>query len=961
MSEIICPMCGKSNPAEEDVCQHCGARLKQLEDSELGAGETGSQDDSLDWLKELSADGSSEEPAGESPPDSGEGGQDWLQQMRDQPTEMGEPAPGSNDLLAEEPSEGVPEWISEIGAAGSESTAVGAEGEDWLGSLRPQDEPDALSQEQQYDEQVYPPGAEPEQEPLDLLSRLDPGQPVVHQEGSIADQFLSSSPDDSGTPPPSGDDEDLPEWLSGLESWSPSEPLEKPDASEKQTQIPSIPTSLPLDVAKDDVEMDGEISSAGLEDDGDISDLLSALDEDEKPVAEVVEDEEGLPDWLDDGGALEASEETPRSEAEVTSELVPKEDEGLPEWLGLEDGKQLEVVEQSTETLTTGEEDLPDWLGDFKTLETTVEQPSDSDDVLPQWLDEQKEQEETEEKTLLAAVSEDEKSLDRIEAEGPAPEIPVSDEGELSDRLRLEAEEPSAYTGVSLFVSDQVDLDEGLGEPLGEQPFEKPIEPEETTELPVEEQPTAETVETDPEPAPLEISPFAGEELPGWMSQVQEEISSEEIPSGTEETVSAEKPQEHPFASDEFPDWFFEDKQEEPTEKTGEEPELETDEIEPAQLPGWLAAMRPLEAVAPEDVEPLDDKKVEQSGPLAGMRAVIPAEDLVTRYRKPPIYSVRLKVTEKQRAHAAVLENVLEESRRDLVEGERRIRPSLNLMRIIIGLLLIAVVLLALFIDPQGSPLADIPTTGEIWKFVDQIEDLSAGKPVLIGVDFDPGFFGEMRFLATGVFRRLMMREIRIVTVSTVPAGPVLAEGLKLEALELSPGHVEKYSQSDWFLNLGYLPGGVASLQEFAMRPQQAARVGMNAAIGDQGVWESQILKDISGVSDFGLVLLVTENVDTGRAWIEQVQPALNDVPFLMIASAQAAPLFEPYVQSGQIQAMLSGLADGLSYAEITKQPGDRRGYWIAYQYALIVAVAMIFIGIIFESARSLLLRSKPE
>ncbi|MCJ7623591.1 MAG: hypothetical protein MUO76_08800 [Anaerolineaceae bacterium] len=970
MSDIKCPLCGKTNPAEEDVCQRCGARLKQLGESRPGASEPGSHDDSLDWLKELSADGSSEDLDEEIAPGLQRAGTDWFQQIPDQLAESGDPDIGSNDLFAERPSMDVPDWISELAAVGDESIEAGDDREDWLGGLRPQAEPDMQAQEEQEDAQEFLTGVGPEEEPLDLLSRLDMGQQVVHQEQSNADQFLTSSPDESLTPPHGGEDEDIPNWLSGLESWAPSEPLEEPGAGEKLPQVSDIFPSLSQDAAKYaeaenegwlDAEKDGEISSTGLEDDLDISDLLKALDEEEKPFAQIFEDEDKLLDRLDAGAVLEDSEETPKSEAEAASDVVPENGDELPAWLGFEDGKESEVVERSPETVMPLEDVLPVWLSDFDASETTDGRLSDAEDALPQWLQDEKNHEETEEKTLIAAASEDARPQDGIKAEQSVPEIPVSEEEKLPEWLRLEGYEKPEDPGISLFVSEQDDLDEWLGEPQDETIIEKPLKPAETVELTAADEIIAETVETASDDKPVGVSPFEGVELAGWMSEVQEEISSEDSSSETQEAVLQEKSQEHPFASEEFPDWFLEGSQDEPIEKTGEEPELDADEIELAQLPGWLAAMRPLDVVPTGDLELLDDKKIEQSGPLAGMRAVIPAEGLVTRYRKPPIYSVKLQVTDKQRAHATMLESVLEESRRSPEKGASRKKPSLNLMRIIIGVLLIAVVLLSLFTDLQGSPLGDIPTTGEIWKFVDQVENVPVGRPVLVAVDFDPGFFGEMRFLATGVLRRLMMREIRIVTVSTVPAGPVLAEGLKSAALELSTGHVDRYSHSDWFLNLGYLPGGVASLQEFAVRPKQAISVGMSAETGYQNVWESQILKEISGVADFGLVLLVTGNVDTGRAWIEQVQPALNDVPFLMIASAQAAPLFEPYVQSGQIQAMLSGLADGLSYDEITKQPGDRRGYWNAYQYALIVAVAMIFIGIIFESIRSVLLRSKPE
>ena len=54
-----------------------------------------------------------------------------------------------------------------------------------------------------------------------------------------------------------------------------------------------------------------------------------------------------------------------------------------------------------------------------------------------------------------------------------------------------------------------------------------------------------------------------------------------------------------------------------------------------------------------------DDQRVEKSGPLAGMRGVLPGEDLVAQYHKPPVYTSKLRVSDRQQAHAAMLEGLL--------------------------------------------------------------------------------------------------------------------------------------------------------------------------------------------------------------------------------------------------------------------------------------------------------------
>ncbi len=58
----------------------------------------------------------------------------------------------------------------------------------------------------------------------------------------------------------------------------------------------------------------------------------------------------------------------------------------------------------------------------------------------------------------------------------------------------------------------------------------------------------------------------------------------------------------------------------------------------------------------------------------------------------------------------------------------------------------------------------------------------------------------------------------------------------------------------------------------------------------------------------------------SGRIWVEQLQSqkqidtTLAKKPLLVVASAQAGPLLQPYVVSGQVTGMISGISDAAEF-----------------------------------------------
>jgi hypothetical protein len=151
------------------------------------------------------------------------------------------------------------------------------------------------------------------------------------------------------------------------------------------------------------------------------------------------------------------------------------------------------------------------------------------------------------------------------------------------------------------------------------------------------------------------------------------------------------------------------------------------------------------------------------------------------------------------------------------------------------------------------------------------------------------------------------------------------------------------YQDINQYANLGYIAGGLPGLRSFAEAPQQI----MPYALDGSTVWADGRLANVKALSDFKLVVVITENSETARNWIEQVEPKLGDTPLLMVVSAQVEPLVRPYYEGypKQIEGLVVGLGGGMAYESTMPRPGLVRRFWDAFSFGLPTAVILILIG----------------
>jgi hypothetical protein len=318
----------------------------------------------------------------------------------------------------------------------------------------------------------------------------------------------------------------------------------------------------------------------------------------------------------------------------------------------------------------------------------------------------------------------------------------------------------------------------------------------------------------------------------------------------------------------------------------------------------------------------------ETVGPLAGLRSVLPAEPEVVQFGKTPQFSGRVHVTEGQKANASLFENLIKEETEAVVDIPQSTSIPQRILRFIVAGVLFLSLLVPVF---SGSVSIPLPTRSAAPENIDVqslINALAPDSRVLLAFDYQPGLSGEMDAALSAVVDHLLIKGARLALISTSPTGTSLGEFFLLKT---------QASHNPVVLDLGYLAGGISALQSFAQNPRDVA-----PSI------------DVDSLNDYALVLVITDDPDVARSWIEQVQPVLADqttgqiiTPMIAVTSAQAEPFIRPYYETSpkQISGLVSGLLGGAYYENAIGRSHAARAYWNAFSWGLTVAVLLIAVG----------------
>jgi len=598
----------------------------------------------------------------------------------------------------------------------------------------------------------------------------------------------------------------------------------------------------------------------------------------------------------------------------VSGFLAPSDQEGQenPFILSPDEPDQADSQVIKSESTSALEQSIPDWLKNTEAnfLEETEAKPErQAPDDISEQIDSLLSQPSTPDNVTQPAIDDD--WLASLLAEAGGESSPLSSQGALLGDI----EEP---------------VNENIPQPFIEEPFKaKGVLP----------------------PTPVEKPDWlTGLEASSKIKLEGEITPSEGIDQGAGITESIESIE---TGSMEIPDWIGKIEPEEISSNL-EEP---ASQIAPAELPGWLEALRPEDNVpATEPVEDLSAADIVTAGPLAGLRGVIGARPSAIRARKPPTYSIKLRVTDEQRARVEMMEALLADEQKPKPLPSQPALTSRNIFRLVIAAALILPIAWMIITGSQRVPTPQPGDVPGVIDFTQQVQALPTGLPVLLAFDYEAGFSGEMNLAVSTLITQLAIKNAFMTLVTTIPSGPAMAESLINSSVGLD-GNQGSYS---YYTNLGYIPGGTMGLVGLALSPKSVLPYSLDGI----KVWASAPLDAISTINDFSAVIVLTNDPDTARSWIEQVGPTLkiDGTPLLIITSSQAEPLIRPYYEANpsQVQGMVTSLAGGLAYG-LSVGNSQQNGEWDAFSISITASVLIILIGSISRAALKIPIPGKKK
>lgn len=568
-------------------------------------------------------------------------------------------------------------------------------------------------------------------------------------------------------------------------------------------------------------------------------------------------------------------------------------------------------------SVTPEQEEVPEWLARIRKLKQQEQQT----DETPQrdW------------------VEEEQPGWLRRLAEGSHPQQEAADADSITNELK-----PDLFNS-----TDEVEENQQAHLPkeedLSSQPPSEEVAPfkeDFLAEMLAEEAP-----ETEPEPSSIPDWSFLTAEQQTGTKNLEVTPQEEEV----EKALVLEEPEPDipfPIPVDELPEWLADEKitgdAQDNLEKESEKTRLPEKKLEKAHLPAWLASLRPIQSVIQGMSTPEAEPVKSDQGFLAGIRGTLPGKDMSQQVTLPNVSGSELRASALQRKNAELFHNLLniESAPSDEPVDQKNIGGVNKVVRLLIAVLLLLAVIIPLF-SSSFNGVVPVLYPAEVVSSLGLMRDLPADKPVLVAAHFEAGLAGEMNWTAQPVLKHLVSRGIPMVLTSTNVIGFAMLQ----ELVNQSAGEGSGYPLAEKVVDLGYLPGGAIGLGALVSSPLNALPFTTDIL----PVGEVETLKGINTLSDFGALILITDNPEFTRSWVEQIDRAGISINTLAVVSAQAAPLLQPYYDSGQIDGYISGMVGALSYELLRSQPGSATIRFNVYQVSLLIAALIVMVGGIYS------------
>jgi len=255
---------------------------------------------------------------------------------------------------------------------------------------------------------------------------------------------------------------------------------------------------------------------------------------------------------------------------------------------------------------------------------------------------------------------------------------------------------------------------------------------------------------------------------------------------------------------------------------------------------------------------------------------------------------------------------------------------SFNLDRKLIFVLISLAVALPL-IFKLGLPNKVTP---EVKNIFERIERLEEGSVVLVSFDFEASSFPEVQPLADAILQHSFSKDLKIIGLSLLAEGTALGEQL----LKENASDYNKTYGKDYVF-LGFRPQVIAAILGLGEDLQE---VFPEDYYGNS-ISGLELTKNIKNYEDIILIVSVADG-DLPMYWVNFAVARYNkDVAVL--TTAVMATSFYPFLNSGQILGLVSGLKGAAEYEILLGKPGMGAKGMDAQSTAHLLIIILVILG----------------
>jgi hypothetical protein len=248
--------------------------------------------------------------------------------------------------------------------------------------------------------------------------------------------------------------------------------------------------------------------------------------------------------------------------------------------------------------------------------------------------------------------------------------------------------------------------------------------------------------------------------------------------------------------------------------------------------------------------------------------------------------------------------------------------------RIIYALLLVSIVI-PLFLNLS---LPIIPSQ-QSEEFYETVQGLPLNKLVIVDGWWSPSTRGENAWQAQAILIHLMQRHLHFAILSFDPKNNSLTQQI-VDRWAQKYGYV--YGRD--YVNWGYRPGTVFSQTIKGLN--QSIPVTIKTDYQGKPIANFPVMQGIKNYSNIGAIVEITPS-GTVDGWIglAPVGNGVGKIPLLFAPTAVIAPTYYPYIDSGQIAGMLTGIKGAGDYEQMigVHAFGTRATGALSLVYALLI------------------------